>query len=378
MARVFHKTFHTHRDHHLPFDVGDRITKARTGAPALTIDWTKGNDYVPVVIWQDVQGLVKEISYDKSKGYVTVETDKSKGSGNAVVGLYPAGTTTSNYTDKDCLWSWHVWVTDYRPDGTKDYGLGENSYAAVDGGQVHTYGAKFMTAVKAVTPTKNRVIMDRNLGATAALYANASGNNYPTWGLFYQWGRKDPFPKATNANDSKTSQTVWKGDGSSTTGFPVSIETAGNASAACRKPHVFYSGTSSTSYDWQSPQQNAAWGDKAEKSVYDPCPEGWRVAPNGTWSDFGRSNFPFNGSSASINGGRLYTAGSVKAWYPAPGYRYYASGALRYVGDLGYSWSSTVAASGYSAHDLYFDTQSLLPTNTNYRAYGLQVRCLQE
>lgn len=62
---------------------------------------------------------------------------------------------------------------------------------------------------------------------------------------------------------------------------------------------------------------------------------------------------------------------------PAPGYRNNASGALNNVGNNGYSWSSTVAASGYNAHNLNFNTQGLNPTNTNNRANGLQVRCLQ-
>ena len=117
------------------FSVEDRQKKL-TGAEASDLplkQWAKGAGYVPVVIWQDGQGLVQSIGYDKEQGYVTVMTDRDKGAGNVVVGLYPAGTTTSNYTDKDCLWSWHVWVTDYQPDGTKDYGLGENSYASVGG-----------------------------------------------------------------------------------------------------------------------------------------------------------------------------------------------------------------------------------------------------
>ena len=65
-----------------------------------------------------------------------------------------------------------------------------------------------------------------------------------------------------------------------------------------------------------------------------------------------------------------------KLGYELGGYCHHASGALRLVGNTGYSWSSTVAANGYYAHDLYFDTQGLLPTNTSYRAHGFQVRCL--
>ena len=67
-----------------------------------------------------------------------------------------------------------------------------------------------------------------------------------------------------------------------------------------------------------------------------------------------------------------------KLKYELGGCRYYASGALYYVGYYGFSWSSTVAASGYYAHSLGFDPQGLSPTDTDYRACGLQVRCLME
>lgn len=65
-----------------------------------------------------------------------------------------------------------------------------------------------------------------------------------------------------------------------------------------------------------------------------------------------------------------------KLKYELGGYRGYASGALYFVGNCGYSWSSAVAAGGYYAHHLYFYTRGLDPTNTNGRALGLQVRCL--
>ena len=65
---------------------------------------------------------------------------------------------------------------------------------------------------------------------------------------------------------------------------------------------------------------------------------------------------------------------------PAPGYRdagyYKGFGALRDVGDYGYSWSSTV--SGSIVRFLDFNPTWLTPQNSNYRAYGFQLRCLQE
>ncbi len=61
---------------------------------------------------------------------------------------------------------------------------------------------------------------------------------------------------------------------------------------------------------------------------------------------------------------------------PAPGLRGYEHGKVRHVGNGGYSWSSTV--SGSNVRFLDFDPTWLTPQNSYYRAYGFQLRCLQE
>ncbi len=67
---------------------------------------------------------------------------------------------------------------------------------------------------------------------------------------------------------------------------------------------------------------------------------------------------------------------------PAPGYRDAMSargfGGLRDVGNYGYSWSSTIPAESGNAHYLDFNYDGVYPQRSNYRAYGLQLRCLQD
>ena len=62
--------------------------------------------------------------------------------------------------------------------------------------------------------------------------------------------------------------------------------------------------------------------------------------------------------------------------YELGGHRGYGEGALWNVGNLGYSWSSSVS----NTNGLYlgFSATWLITGNTNYRAFGFQVRCLQE
>lgn len=265
--------------------------------------------------------------------------------------------------------------------------------------------------------------MDRNLGATKTYYtAPASGDNTAdqAFGLFYQWGRKDPFPRAQGStidagNASASTIPIYGPDGKTVlsedgTGYKkVNITTGGvisgnnSLSYAISHPLTFIYGTSPM-YDWyaisEGNRNDALWGDGTAKSVYDPCPEGWRVAPNGTWSDFSRATDntqPLNGTfpyyikgSAKEDGksgdygmtnGRLYKvsssgAGTPLAWYPAAGYRYHGGGVLGSVGGSGYSWSSTV--SGYSVYSLTLHAQDLSTTNVDCRAAGFQVRCIQE
>ncbi len=64
---------------------------------------------------------------------------------------------------------------------------------------------------------------------------------------------------------------------------------------------------------------------------------------------------------------------------PAPGFRDAGNngknGDLMNVGNSGFSWSSSV--SGSNGVYLNFNATNLNPSNTNNRAFGLQVRCLQ-
>ncbi len=56
-----------------------------------------------------------------------------------------------------------------------------------------------------------------------------------------------------------------------------------------------------------------------------------------------------------------------------------AEGKLHHVGYSGYSWSSTIpTVSSFYVHFLDFNPTWLKPQNSNYRAHGFPLRCLQE
>ncbi|WP_294600924.1 hypothetical protein [uncultured Rikenella sp.] len=62
--------------------------------------------------------------------------------------------------------------------------------------------------------------------------------------------------------------------------------------------------------------------------------------------------------------------------YPAPGHRGFGEGVLWYVGDVGYSWSSTV--NGSDGYFLWFNAQNIDSCRANRCGLGLQLRCLSE
>ncbi len=348
------------------------------------------------VLWQDVPKTAYDagvneyvtISYnepgqadDKKLGLFTV-TANTKTPGNAVLALYDNASSGGTI-----LWSWHVWVTGYLPDGTKDYGLGINSKATVAGGEVHTYGEHYKKASDKMGGGTLRVIMDRNLGATGVLYALSTTNvqNYPTYGLLYQWGRKDPLPKAAAGvlGNQVATQSTYQANGETVTNFPQLISGPTTMDVTIQNPATVYY-ASTDPYDWNSSPDPSLWGNDAAKSDYDPCPKGWRIPINGTWDDFGNSwattvtfskNPDWTAANADKAGG-LYSVGDVKAFYPASGNRHSNDGSVRNVGYSGYSWSSSVE--GSSSYFLDFFFSMLTPNNSYRRGHALPIRCIQE
>ncbi len=289
-----------------------------------------GTDVTP-----SVGDLIKSVSYaDGVIGFQTADTFKE---GNAVIAAKDA--------DGNILWSWHIWLTD-QPQG-----------------QVYYNNAGTM--------------MDRNLGATSATPGDVGA-----LGLLYQWGRKDPFLGSSSISSSTLAQ--------STLTWPSAVSTnslCGTVSYVTANPTTFVYASSSP-FDWHySSRDNSLWTtSESTKSIYDPCPAGWRVpegGSNGVWSKALGSNSSFTQGSLydSANEGMNFSGkfGSDQTiWYPASGCRYYSVGSLYNVGIFGYYCSASPSSN--NAYSLYFyDNGFVDPSyyDRSYRAIGLSVRCLQ-
>lgn len=212
--------------------------------------------------------------------------------GNGVIVAY----STTDGTG-DALWSWHIWVTDYKPDP-----LGNETILT----PANKRKLKFTYNV----PSGGQYpMMDRNLGAMAG-YVNETPatpvDRSKTNGFHYQWGRKDPFPSSYSNEDIKDITDIsgnkpvkgmlnrYAADG--ITYFPninsiIATTTLRNAYA---QPNVRYCQGDGS---WCSDEnQTSLWG--TTKTVNDPCPAGWKIiSPNNIAAAIG-SNYVSPGKTA--------------------------------------------------------------------------------
>ena len=124
--------------------------------------------------------------------------------------------------DGELIWSWHIWATDYDPDaegGTVDF----NGYT----------------------------LMNRNLGALAN-DNSTTDKILASYGLYYQWGRKDPFIGPNTYQGSEGSgASMYSGSGSRVyLKMSESSAETGTMEYAIRNPLVFITGVADTDNDW--------------------------------------------------------------------------------------------------------------------------------
>lgn len=226
------------------------------------------------ILWQDVPYLVTYV--ELVHGYVRFslhERCRTEGlQGNAVIAVYDES--------GNILWSWHIWVnsgieditypslTFYDPENSSQYDYTPNS-----------------TERKTLSNVR---IMNMNLGATKASWQ--AGEVLDCYGFYYQWGRKDPSPIPSSYNygqsDMTTKPYYYMDEGERKRVYRYldlspTVEMGALHPLDIVAPSQF---TQAYVNDWLFDSVDQLWGynpstKKVEKkTIYDPCPYGYRVA----------------------------------------------------------------------------------------------------
>lgn len=98
------------------------------------------------------------------------------------------------------------------------------------------------------------------------------------------------------------------------------------------------------------------------------------------WAEFG--NFGAESGNAQgtslLSSGGTYTVNGISNSFPPSGYRRDSDGALFYVGQFGYYWSSSVYTDYTRGYFLHFYNTAVLPVYNAVQNYGFVVRCVQD
>ena len=245
--------------------------------------------------------------------------------------------------------------------------------------------------------------MDRNLGALAD--SNASSDDVlNSFGLYYQWGRKEPFiGPGTYDFSNGTSATLYddEGDVVSLSVEESSAET-GTVDYAREHPLTFIAGVEASEYDWMwGSHSEALWSDA--KTANDPCPYGWKVAPAAAFAGLTIAD-PLEGVSADEyfdKYGWTLTDGSAESLFMGAGRRIYPDGRFQniYVNPdserqvrnvamydqpwVGLYWTTDISSSQSSAFYFFFNKLHVENSRVegpvlHYRANGMPVRCVAD
>ena len=143
-------------------------------------------------------------------------------------------------------------------------------------------------------------MMDRNLGALVV--TDKAGAAIESCGTYYQYGRKDPFIGPKRFNSSSQALIAEGQTGNTLNGGPMTLN------EAIASPTVFGNVSGG---DWQS-GTTSKWS-ASEKTAYDPCPAGYRIA----YGEKGSSaeHYLWNSSNIKTAAGEAFAESAEGYWF---------------------------------------------------------------
>ena len=287
-------------------------------------------------LWRDnAKPIVTDIKY--RNGYISFKTPDPLVPGNVVIAA------TDEYGV--IIWSWHLWVDNYDDK--------ETTYPI-------TYPDGF-------TPPVPVEFMNRNIGALSEGGSGSEADAIKSFGMMYQWGRKDPFVSSSMtyapAESDGESQLMYDAEGNQivTSGaygsagvnnvrldlgtideFDLASDVQNSIRYSIEHPDMFMLSWASepegwdlkyengdpvtgvfggrwcyvpekdlrnglyTTYLWGNAYGNVA-GEYGTKTIYDPCPVGWRVPDRYAWRFVVKTGTNGNAKDGALNSPDPYT-----------------------------------------------------------------------
>ena len=376
-------TFKTHKD--------DRISD-----PYIYNNPESEPKYAPnkaELLWQDWSGLISSVLYNPSTQMIEFEIGDGIHQGNAIIAIKDASDVV--------LWSWHIWVTDRDISATVQIKCNDGTNKIYNFMQVPL---GWCDTSSGASPRQITVSLTQDNSAKLATAvvnqagAAATSGNAP----YYQWGRKDPLCASVGTASTTTFKTLYDISNSTVTYSAINSGTVGNS---IKNPCAFINGNGY--YDWNSIPCYDTWNavrgntapssdtdrynhNKVVKSVYDPCPYGFKMPETKAFTGFTtdgknhgsseKSYWNVKSTTMTNNGYEFYTQGAKAEptdFWIAGGYRSWSGGPLSSVGSLGYYWSAGPHSLTYGCY-LYFGSSSVHPQGSLYRAIGFSVRPVSE
>ncbi len=363
------------------------------------------------------------VTTDQSYYYVKLNSlPNPANNGSALIVLKATEDQGTTIKANDILWSWHLWFTDYAPDYDGEGHdinsasiTGTGCVTEVKSGATHRYnGAAFGTSG---SYPNGQGMMDRNLGATYSVVSTTTsisdmikdhidngsavsdGNFNALRGMYYQFGRKDPFPHTNGGNVDINTIKVKDGEGNDFTfkneyakgSTPSQLnKTTSDLKYAVNHPDTFVS----DDYVWHNPQFSYDW-----PAVFDPSPAGWSVSKGGgeasnVWWDFSDASNQYNTnivskaatfstSSSDLAGWAAYLVTGTKgessakwAYYPAGSWIESTEGYFHDVSMRGNCWSSTLQSNS-NGYYMLFNASTFSKMSLMGRAGACPVRCVK-
>jgi hypothetical protein len=395
-------TFATTFVNHLDADITAPCLEDNANVAPATAEllWNDASaDFIAV----DETLTAKSVTLDgttKSIKYLTFQIPQASiKQGNAVIAVKDASGTI--------LWSWHIWVTDDNISNTKAV---TNYMGEVNDMMTENLGY-CDGPTKAYAERSVKVVFTQDdTNETQSFILTQKGDEIAELGNdpYYQWGRKDVFLAALAASGSNTRKTAYNASGVITTeAYSHEENTTVTIGMDIQNPTVHYNSASDIYgpcktyyYNMWSAKSTRKWEHNEDyntadelviKTIYDPCPAGFHVAPANAFSGFnttGQSSTvasTFN-VSGSFSGGYFFYCNASEGdagdtiFIPASGYinRDGAiDGITGYVGKCGYSWCA-VAGLKDRGRNLDFYNGNVSPTSYNWRAVGYAIRPVKE